>query len=124
MITALIFAFGILMGALGAILMKMGATQVGHVHVNSVSLLINFLFKILTNFRALSGIALYFISAMAWTYLLTKYAISYVQPILALTYVVTPILAIIILRENVPALRWVGILIIIFGVYIVARTAT
>jgi drug/metabolite transporter (DMT)-like permease len=62
-------------------------------------------------------------SAVIWSYLLTKLDISFVQPILALTYVITPLLAIFFLREHVPALRWVGICIIILGVYIVARTA-
>jgi drug/metabolite transporter (DMT)-like permease len=123
MVTALIFAFAILMGAFGAILMKIGANHIGHVEIQSILQLINYLFKLFTNIQALAGIFLYFISAVFWSYLLTKFNVSFVQPILALTYVVTPILAIILLREHVPAMRWVGILIIIIGVFFVARTA-
>ncbi len=121
--TALIFLFGITLGALGGILMKMGATHIGHVEIHSVWQLIEFLFKLFTNFQSLVGIFLYFLSAVTWSYLLTKLAISFVQPILALTYVVTPLLAIFILGEHVPAMRWVGIVVIILGVFIVARTA-
>lgn len=120
----LIFLFGITVGAIGGILMKIGATQIGHVEINSFWQLIEFLIKLFTNIQSLLGIFLYFLSAVTWSYLLTKLDISFVQPILALTYVVTPILAIIILGEHVPAMRWVGILIIIAGVFLVARSAT
>ena len=118
----LIFFAGIIMGSFGGILMKLGANSIGKVEINSVMQLIDYLFKVFTNVQSLSGIFLYFLSAMTWSYLLTKLDISFVQPILALTYVFTPILGIFILRENVPAMRWVGIIVIILGVFIVART--
>lgn len=120
----LIFLFGILGGAFGGILLKMGSSQIGRIEIHSVGQLIDFMFKLFTNVRSLSGIALYFLSAVAWAYLLTKLELSFVQPILALTYVVTPILAIFLLDENVTSMRWLGILIIIGGVFVVARTAS
>ena len=122
MITVLIFFVGIIMGSFGGLLMKMGANNIGHVQINSAMQLIEYLVKLFTNVQSLAGIFLYFLSAMTWSYLLTKLDISFVQPILALTYVVTPILGIWLLREHVPSMRWVGILVIILGVFIVART--
>ena len=71
----------------------------------------------------MGGMALYFLSAASWLFLLTKLDISFVQPILALTYVVTPILAVFFLGESVPPLRWVGIAVVVVGVYLIARTA-
>ena len=76
-----------------------------------------------TDITVLSGMTLYFLSAVVWLYLLTKLEISLVQPILALTYVITPILAIIFLGENVPPLRWIGIGVVIIGVFLIARSA-
>lgn len=119
----LIFLLGITLGASGGILMKIGAAQIGHVEITSLTHLFTYLFKLFTNISSLAGIFLYFLSAVIWSYLLTKLAISFVQPILALTYVITPLLAIIFLDERVPALRWLGIIIIIMGVTIVARSA-
>ena len=121
--TALIFLVGILMGAFGGILMKLGASHMGHVEIHSFGQLITFVLKLFMNPLSLAGISLYFFSAVTWAYLLTKLDISLVQPILALTYVVTPILAIVILDEKVSLMRWAGILIIIIGVFVVARTA-
>lgn len=119
----LIFLFGITIGAFGGILMKVGATQIGHVEIGSLAQLAHFLIKLFTNVPSLGGVFLYFLSAVTWSYLLTKLSISLVQPILALTYVVTPILAIFLLGEHVPLMRWAGIAVIILGVFVVARTA-
>lgn len=119
----LLFAFGILVGAFGGIMMKIGATNMGHIEISSIGQLITFLFRLFTNLASLTGIFLYFMSALVWAYLLTKLDLSLVQPILAMTYVVTPILAIFLLDEHVSVMRWLGILIIIIGVFIVARTA-
>ena len=123
MLIVALFGSGIVVGAFGGILMKMGATQIGHFQIHSLTQLISYLFKLFTNPLSLSGVFLYFISAVIWSYLLTKLNISLVQPILALTYVVTPILAIFLLHERVSLLRWVGIFVIIIGVFIVARSA-
>lgn len=123
MITALIFGFAILTGAFGGILMKMGATHIGHVQIRSFEQLFSYLIKLATRPQSISGAFLYFLSAIIWSYLLTRLDISYVQPILALTYVATPILAIVLLGEHVSALRWLGIAVIILGVFVVARSA-
>lgn len=119
----LIFVFGISVGAFGGILMKIGATQLGHIEIGSFGQLFHFLISLFTNLPSLGGIALYFLSAVTWSYLLTKLDISFVQPILALTYVATPLLAIVILNEQVPPLRWLGITVIIIGVFIVAKSS-
>ena len=119
----LIFAAGIIMGSVGGIFMKIGAGQLGRVEINSFGQLVDFLFRLFTNVPSLIGVFLYFSAAIAWAFLLTKLQLSFVQPILALTYVLTPVLAIFLLHEHVSPLRWTGVLIIIAGVYVVARSA-
>ena len=119
----LIFAIGIIMGSIGGILMKVGASHFGKIQIDSFHALVLFFAKMFTDITVLSGMTLYFLSAVVWLYLLTKLEISLVQPILALTYVITPILAIIFLGENVPPLRWIGIGVVIIGVFLIARSA-
>jgi drug/metabolite transporter (DMT)-like permease len=124
MFTVILFAMSILFGAVGALLMKVGAGQIGTIRLDTVQEILGFLGKMFTNITILGGMSMYFISAALWLYLLTKLDVSVVQPILALTYVVTPILAIFVIGEGVPATRWVGIMVIILGVFLVARTAS
>ena len=47
---------------------------------------------------------------------------SFVMPFSALAYVLVPLLGYLWLHEQVPATRWVGITLILFGVYLVSRT--
>jgi drug/metabolite transporter (DMT)-like permease len=44
------------------------------------------------------------------------------MPFSALTYALVPLLGFLFLGEHVPALRWVGIVLIFFGVVLVNRT--
>lgn len=122
MVNALIFFVGITTGSFGGILMKMGADRIGSFQINGVAEGFSYILKVLTNPFSFSGLVLYFLAGLIWSYLLLKLDISFVQPILALTYVATPILAILFLHEKVEAMRWLGILVIIIGVIIVART--
>ena len=115
--TILLFATGIGLGSAGAILMKKGAVLLPEFSVSS-----QYALAYATNLYIVTSFVLYFIPALIWTYLLTKYPVSVVQPILSLTYVLTPILAMIFLSESVPVLRWIGIATIILGVYLVSQS--
>lgn len=117
MITVLLFVIGILLGSTGAILMKRGAMDLPPFAFN-----LDYAWAFGSNRYILAGFALYFIPALIWTYLLAKLPVSVVQPILSLTYVLTPLMAMIFLSEPVPGLRWLGILVIIAGVTIVSMS--
>lgn len=117
MVTLLLFAVGIFMGSMGAIFLKKGAIE-----LPAFSLSLQYAISVCLNGNILAGLFLYFVPALIWIYLLTKFPVSVVQPILALTYVLTPMLATIFLGETVPVLRWIGIFAIIIGVCIVANT--
>lgn len=121
--TVILFAMSILFGAVGALLMKIGAGQMGAIQLDSVQAILGFVGKMFTSATVLGGMTMYFLSAAVWLYLLTKLEVSVVQPILALTYVATPILAIFFINERVPLARWLGIVVIIIGVFLVARTS-
>lgn len=68
----------------------------------------------------LSGLTMYVFSSMLWLYILNKMPLSHVYPIQALAFPLVLILTKIIFDEHIPTLRWVGIIIILFGVALVA----
>ena len=117
MINIFLFAVGILLGSIGWILMKIWASK-----LPPFSFSIDYLISMFSNLYILVSFILYFIPALIWTYLLTKYDISFVQPMLSLTYVVTPLLAMFIIDEKVSVLRWLWIVIIIIWVFIVSKS--
>ena len=112
--TFLLFATGIILGSFGGVLLKAGSKNI----LFSGTITKELLLSLLLNWKIFLGLICYFIPAIIWIFLLRKYPLSFVQPILALTYVITPILAILILKEGIPPARWLGIIIIIIGVFI------
>lgn len=113
----ILFIIWIILGSIGWILMRYWAKQ-----LPDFSLSFSYFLAMFTNVWIVSSYILYFIPALIWTYILTKYPISFVQPIMALTYVLTPILWFFLLKEWVPIMRWVGIFIIIIWVYIISQS--
>jgi len=62
------------------------------------------------------------LSAMLfWMYLLKKYEFSLVYPLTGISYIFGVMAAQWILQESVPLTRWIGVAIIIVGVYFVAK---
>jgi drug/metabolite transporter (DMT)-like permease len=106
---------GIILSGFGAILLKMGSVEIIHDGVWRL------LQQILINWKILLGVLFYMVPSFIWIFMLKTVDISFLQPMFSLVYIVTPVLAVMILRENIPINRWVGIVVIVLGVFIVAR---
>lgn len=61
------------------------------------------------------------ISGVIWVYLLGKVQFSMLYPIISLSYVFGILAAKFIFYENIPLLRWIGVIIIIVGVLFVTK---
>lgn len=57
-----------------------------------------------------------------WLVAISRLDLSLAYPLLALAFVLNPLLARLLLGENIPWERWVGILVICIGVVIVSLT--
>ena len=62
-----------------------------------------------------SGLVLYIISTIVWLIALSKTTLSFVYPFAALIFVLVMLSARIVFFEQVPTLRYVGILLICVG---------
>lgn len=107
----------VLLGAVGGVMLKAGAVKVDYSRG-----LLTAARQGLTEPLLLGGVLLYAIPLVAYVVLLKTIPLSVLQPVLALTYVVAPLLAWVLGYEPVPPLRWVGIGVIIAGVVIVAQS--
>lgn len=107
----------VLIGAVGTVLMKVGAEKVAYDRgvagvIQSVS----------TNAHLLVGIALQLVPLAGWTVLLKTMPLTKLQPMIALTYVVTPALAVLLLGEHMSMERIAGIGLIVAGVVLVGMS--
>ncbi|MFX0197125.1 MAG: EamA family transporter [Candidatus Hodarchaeota archaeon] len=74
--------------------------------------------SIFTNGLILLSILAFAIAAIAWIISLTKIDLSLAYPTTSLSYVIIAIASYYLFGEVIPLQRWIGIMIIIFGVII------
>lgn len=118
LLTWSLVAAGVLMGALGALFLKLGATALNKSQLEGIQLIAA---AALTP-QILVGLGLYVAPTLLWIWLLRRMELTVLQPALSLTYVATALLAFFVLNEPVGAQRWLGILLIVAGVVLVARS--
>lgn len=69
----------------------------------------------------ISGGVLYVIATAIWLYLLSKLPFSMIYPLQSIAYIVAIIVALVLFKEAIPPTRWIGVSIILFGVFLVTR---
>lgn len=103
------------------ILLKTGVTRMGGISGDKAKL-ISDLSRVGFSPFIIIGLALYGFSFIIWLRVLTFNDLSRAYPIFAtIVFLLTTALSIIFLKENVSAVRVVGIIIMLVGIYIVAR---
>ena len=116
-----LLAVTILLNVVGQLAMKKGMTAVGAVTFQ-LDRFASTMGQALNNGYVLAGIAAYGVSAAVWLVLLSRLALSYVYPAISLGYVAVVLISWAVLREDVPPPRWLGVLVICVGVYLVGRS--
>ncbi len=108
--------------ALGQILVRRGMQQVGSLENYAPLAVLSYFWQALCNPYVIYGTVLnavfyfLFLAALSWT------EVTVALPMTAIEYGMAAVLAIVMLKENVSPLRWVGIALVIFGVILIARS--
>ncbi|MBO7069473.1 MAG: EamA family transporter [Bacteroidaceae bacterium] len=77
--------------------------------------------SVLLNWQfALCGIC-FGAASLLWMYIIKNYPISTAYPLISLSYVFGMIAAIIFFHEHVEVSKWIGVLLIMAGCYIISR---
>lgn len=58
---------------------------------------------------------------LVWMYVLKHYPFSLAYPLLSISYVIGLLAACFIFHEAVPLTRWIGVLIVMVGVYFIVK---
>jgi multidrug transporter EmrE-like cation transporter len=109
----------ILFGAIGQILMKYGTMHASSANGEGV---LAMLLKYFTNLPILAGLSFYALSAVIWIFAISKVELSFAYPMVALGYVVVVIASYFLFGEGVSALRIAGLVTIIAGVLMIAKS--
>ena len=107
--------------AFGQILVRRGMLQVGSLETYAPWPLVTYFWHALCNPYVIGGTILnavfyfLFLAALSWT------GVTVALPMTAIEYAFAAFMAVTILKEGVPAVRWAGIALVILGVILIAR---
>lgn len=110
-----------LLGVVGQISLKMGMERLGTLDVSGPANIMQTAFHVFTAPLVLLGLGFYGLGAVVWLAVLSRLDVSLAYPLLALNFVLVPLLAWLILGEHVPSGRWFGVAIVLVGVTIISR---
>lgn len=117
---ALLFT-GVLLNAAAQLFLKAGTNATGVITLTPSDGLATIL-RLATVPPILAGLACYAVSVVVWILGLSRVPVSVAYPMLSLGYVVNALAAWWLLGEPVGAMRSAGVLLILGGVWLVARS--
>lgn len=103
------------------LLIKKGMLAVGQ-FPQEINQIIPFFLKTFTNPYIITAIILAVVTMIAWIIALSKAQLSYLYPFMALTYVLVTVFSMLLFKEDVTLLRWLGIAAICIGVFLVFKS--
>lgn len=120
--TYLLILLMVIFGPLGNVLLGKGMRHAGPMPGWSANDLFHRYARILTSSEIWLGIAFLITFFIAYMLVLSWADYSYVQPSSAIAYGMVAVLAHFLLHEAVSPTRWIGVLIICLGVFVVGHT--
>lgn len=118
--TFLLILISALINTAAQLLMKAGADKLKSVAYSNLSALP---LQLISNPYLVIGIICYVSSLAVWLIVLSRVPVSFAYPIASLAYVTTAVGAVFLFNEYLSLTRIIGILVIIFGVFLITRTA-
>jgi drug/metabolite transporter (DMT)-like permease len=115
-----VLIFALCVEAVGVVFLSKGLKQIGEVQSISAREIGRIIVKGATNPSVLLGVALEAVFFGALLYLLSQRDVSLIWPLTALGFLITALAAKYILKEEVTALRWAGVFLIVIGASLVS----
>jgi len=109
----------VVLGAFGQVLMKMGLKEKP---IDLTQLASLKLFDTLFQRYVFSGVVLYLLAVLLWFVVLSKAELSFAYPLISIAYIITAVMAVFLFGENITIVRWLGIFLIIGGVFLITRS--
>jgi drug/metabolite transporter (DMT)-like permease len=127
MLYALIL-FSVIVAAIAQLTLKHGMNEVvtrgGHSVPLDLGQPVTAARRVLSNVWVWAGLLIFVVSAASWVVVLSKTSLSFAYPFVSITYVVILLFDGWVLHEGVPGLRWLGVALIIAGIFVVSTTHT
>jgi multidrug transporter EmrE-like cation transporter len=110
----------VLLGVFGQLSLKQGMKNIGNFEIKDF--FSARIFELVTEKFVVIGIVLYAIATLLWLVVLSKAELSFAYPMLAIGYILIAIFSKIFFGENVTFVRFLGILLISIGVFLLLKS--
>ena len=97
----------------GQVLFKLGLDRIGALTLHNVM-------SVFLSPLIWTGLIIYVVATLLWFAALSRAQLNVIYPLQSLSYLLGLIMSIVILHETVSPIRWVGTLVILFGVVLVS----
>ncbi|HEV7799441.1 MAG TPA: SMR family transporter [Burkholderiales bacterium] len=111
---------GVLLNAAAQLLLKAGANRVGPIGLDGLSF--STVQALAFSGPIVAGLACYVVSVVVWIVALSRVEVSIAYPMLSIGYVVNAVAAWMLFGEALSPMRFAGIAVIIFGVFLLAAS--
>lgn len=105
------------------IFFKKGVLLFPTLHLNNIAEFILFLKCIIFSPMIWMGFIVMTINFFLWMLVLNKIDLSVAFPVGSTSFLFVPLLAVILLHENIGILRWAGVLLIIVGIILISKSS-
>jgi drug/metabolite transporter (DMT)-like permease len=117
--TFMMIILTVVLNTSGQFLMKAGVNRIGQIGMSN---LFGSLLKAVTSVHVIGGFSSYALSAILWIVILSRSELSWAFPMVSLSYVITALVAPVLLNESFSYQRIGGTVVICVGVFLVSRT--
>ena len=115
-----LLALSIVTAVVSQMLFRAGVGSIGKLTLTREALPSELL-KIITSPAVMVGLLLYSLGFLAWLSAMSRLGLSYVYPFTSVNYVLVLLMSWLIFNEPLSLLRWLGVAVIIFGVFLASR---
>jgi multidrug transporter EmrE-like cation transporter len=111
------------LAAVAQVTLKAGMNHVTDANGGELALNAESLKQIASQFLVWAGLVIFAFSAVLWLFALSRADLSFAYPFAALGYVIIVIASIVFLGEHVQPVTWVGVVLIVIGIFVIAQGA-
>ncbi|HJX08370.1 MAG TPA: EamA family transporter [Actinomycetota bacterium] len=109
------------LAAVAQVTLKAGVNHVTDANGGQLAMNADSLKQIAQQVLVWAGLAIFAVSAVLWLFALSRADLSFAYPFAALGYVIIVIASILFLDEHVQPITWVGVVLIISGIMLIAQ---
>lgn len=113
----LLIFLSIFLGSIAQISLKMGTMKLSNLNIEKIVFV-----SYITNVPIILGLIFYGVSALIWIIAISNIQLSVAYPMVALGYIFVFYLSHLILGEIITTTRIIGLLVIVIGVIIIAKS--